>query len=322
MENEVKPFGLIYLITNLINGKIYVGKTKLKLSRRWRTHIWQALRGEFKGYLQYAIAKYGPENFKIEEIDKAFNTEELSSLEVYHTLRLNSLEPEIGYNILLGSTPTKRSKIKRLPKGGDVWNFNHEVKDKEISDLYKYGFSSNEIAEMYDTSRPTITKRLRKNGVEVKRVYKSLFGPENSFYNKNIDSEKIAEEYLSGTSCTSLAKKYAVSSTCISDRLKVLGVKLRTQKEAQNLRTDDRASQTVKEISIESFASDYLNGMTGSELSVKYGVSRGTALTRVKKAGVKIRSNSEAQYLKNGKSTTISGWNSSPPAKENVLMDS
>ncbi|MCK4454676.1 GIY-YIG nuclease family protein, partial [Candidatus Parcubacteria bacterium] len=54
---------LIYIATNRVNGKQYVGQTTLTLERRKRTHIWKSLVGGCSGYFYNAIRKYGQKNF-------------------------------------------------------------------------------------------------------------------------------------------------------------------------------------------------------------------------------------------------------------------
>lgn len=36
---------IVYLITNLVNGKRYVGQTRESLSLRWQRHVWKAHEG-------------------------------------------------------------------------------------------------------------------------------------------------------------------------------------------------------------------------------------------------------------------------------------
>jgi predicted GIY-YIG superfamily endonuclease len=43
--------GLIYKITNQINGKIYIGQTISTLSKRWREHCFDANNGAKTYYL-------------------------------------------------------------------------------------------------------------------------------------------------------------------------------------------------------------------------------------------------------------------------------
>jgi len=54
---------VIYKITNIINGKIYVGKTTRSLKDRWNRHIYDALSNRLDTHFSRAIRKYGPENF-------------------------------------------------------------------------------------------------------------------------------------------------------------------------------------------------------------------------------------------------------------------
>lgn len=67
-SNKVKQYGIIYKITNLINGKIYVGRTTQDIQVRFKQHCCDRLR-----VLPKAIKKHGKENFKIEQICKVCN---------------------------------------------------------------------------------------------------------------------------------------------------------------------------------------------------------------------------------------------------------
>lgn len=60
----------IYLITNKINGKQYVGKTENTIDERWKEHKqdYKKERCE-KRPLYDAMSKYGVENFEIKEIE-------------------------------------------------------------------------------------------------------------------------------------------------------------------------------------------------------------------------------------------------------------
>jgi len=73
----------IYKITNLINGKIYVGQTIQKNPKmRWYSHLADARSTKRKGYLQNSINKHGPENFHWEVIDQAMSLDELNQKEI------------------------------------------------------------------------------------------------------------------------------------------------------------------------------------------------------------------------------------------------
>jgi hypothetical protein len=57
-KKQSKPvYGRIYLITNTVNGKVYVGKTIGELRRRWSQHIKVAKKGS-PTHFSNAIRKY------------------------------------------------------------------------------------------------------------------------------------------------------------------------------------------------------------------------------------------------------------------------
>ena len=61
----------IYKITNQINGKIYIGKTVRTIKVRWHEHNKDFISGRKSHLPLYkAFAKYGIENFQIEEIEE------------------------------------------------------------------------------------------------------------------------------------------------------------------------------------------------------------------------------------------------------------
>jgi len=86
---------IIYVITNLINGKQYVGQTTQNLAKRWQAH-------QCKGHILHkAIKKYGTSGFSIEQIDTALTQDELNTKEVHWIENLNTISPN-GYNLSLG----------------------------------------------------------------------------------------------------------------------------------------------------------------------------------------------------------------------------
>jgi hypothetical protein len=55
MAGRVKQFNL-YLIRNIINGKMYVGKTTKTIARRWNKHPSDARRRQYPNHLQESVA--------------------------------------------------------------------------------------------------------------------------------------------------------------------------------------------------------------------------------------------------------------------------
>ena len=73
----------IYKITNVSNGKIYIGQTVQQNPKmRWYSHLADARRGK-KSYLLDSIRKYGDTSFVWEIIDHAVSIDELNIKEEY-----------------------------------------------------------------------------------------------------------------------------------------------------------------------------------------------------------------------------------------------
>ena len=99
-------YGVIYLITNKINGKMYVGQTKQALADRLRGHK----NSNGTSRITYAIKKYGVENFEIIQIDSASSLAELNAKEIAHIASLNTLDTKVGYNVSIGGGVQNRTK--------------------------------------------------------------------------------------------------------------------------------------------------------------------------------------------------------------------
>ena len=105
---------IIYKITNLINGKIYVGKTTKTAKERFKRHFYNHKTGNT--YLYKSMRKHGFDNFNIEIIEKTENLNERESFWI------SELSPE--YNMTSGGD------------GGDTSqspNYITAIKQRDIS---------------------------------------------------------------------------------------------------------------------------------------------------------------------------------------------
>ena len=102
---------LIYKITNMITGKIYIGQTVMPLARRWAQHK----SGKRKCPLYSSMKKHGIDNFIIEEIGRTLTTEELDRLEIKFIAQYDCLYPK-GYNLATGGN------IGTSTLGTEPWN--------------------------------------------------------------------------------------------------------------------------------------------------------------------------------------------------------
>ena len=91
----MKTKGIIYKVTNIENGKSYIGATFERMEDRKVDHIQKAKKST-GGYFQAAIATEGPEAFTWTQIDTANSIDELAQKEKEYVLLYDSLEN--GYN--------------------------------------------------------------------------------------------------------------------------------------------------------------------------------------------------------------------------------
>lgn len=109
----------IYLVTNKITGKQYVGQTIRTVEERWKDHC----RVKDDNYFHRAIRKYGKENFEIEIIDTANNANELDQKEIYWIEHLRTLVPH-GYNTKPGGNVAMRGRLGGYnPKSKLIYQF-------------------------------------------------------------------------------------------------------------------------------------------------------------------------------------------------------
>lgn len=95
---------LVYVATNKLNGKQYVGLTQRTLAQRWCEHTGIARRYP-KSYFHRAIAKYGVAAFDVQHVASATTVEHLADLE---RLVIADVQPE--YNQTNGGELTVGKK--------------------------------------------------------------------------------------------------------------------------------------------------------------------------------------------------------------------
>ena len=166
----------VYLITNDINNKIYVGATVNSIVERFGKHIWEAFNLQDNSALHHAIKKYGKEHFHIKSLEEC-SVEDVFGKEKYWIKYYNSYEN--GYN----ETP-----------GGD----GHPKYDYElIYKMFQSGMLQKDIAKKLGCEKHTITRALRAYDVSEKEMQKGKFqNSKKKVYQIDLKSGQILKSVL------------------------------------------------------------------------------------------------------------------------------
>jgi len=163
----VNTYGYVYMTTNLINGKRYIGQ-----------HAYSVFNENYKGsgtYLTNAIKKYGVENFKTELIEWCETQEKLDERERYWIAYYNAVESDDFYNLATGGingNPRKGTKFslearKKMSSrvsgaGNPMYGKNHtENSRKKISENH---------ANFKGEHSPSYNRIAINDGIKIKYV--------------------------------------------------------------------------------------------------------------------------------------------------------
>ena len=245
--------GFIYKITNRVNNKVYIGQTHFTIEHRWKQHIKNFNIEHRQQPLYKAFAKYGIENFNIEKVEEV-ECEKLNEREIYWIAYYDSFKN--GYNATLGGD-------------GQLYQWT-DSQYEEIKSLYLSGFSSKKVAELFQVSPYTIIGILKSLKVKLRR---------NPMDINNYEAQELIEQYHSGFSLTTLAKRYSTDRGVIKRFLISKGVKLRDH--SRILKDSDTQKSLIN---------DFLNGVSYRELEIKYKADTSTIKRILTINGININS--------------------------------
>jgi len=189
--------GIIYKAINLLNNKIYIGKTEKSLEKRKRSHKTSSYTKGIDG----AIKKYGFVFFYWEVIDEC-KIEKLNERESYYIKKLKSHVSEGGYNLTFGGegvsgwkhdniTKKKISKrTKELWKDLEYRKKIHTIesrkkRSKTVSIISKENFKSPEYKKKHLEAVREFTK-----SKEFKRKRSKIM---NNLYKNSLERKKQGE---------------------------------------------------------------------------------------------------------------------------------
>ena len=144
----MKPmYGYIYMTTNLIDGKKYIGQHK-------STKFDPDYKGSGK-YLKLAMNKYGRENFETIMLQECYSKEEIDKQEAYYIDRYDAVNSNQFYNLVPGGFGNNRSGVRYMHRGTEY----RKVPIDEIPEYLANGF----VFGGPIPSRETVEKRANSN---------------------------------------------------------------------------------------------------------------------------------------------------------------
>ena len=146
LDNPTERYCEIYKITNISNGKIYIGQAVSHILNhkryrpyghegRFRCHISEAFstKKNQSHYLNNAIRKYGVTDFMVELIE-CCEVEKADEREIHYIKELNSLFPN-GYNLKNGGSVFTHSDESKQRLSIGVVNYFKDKKAERFKDI-------------------------------------------------------------------------------------------------------------------------------------------------------------------------------------------
>ncbi len=172
-------YGIIYKLTNKLNGMPYVGKTTRDLDVRFKEHA------KADSYIGRAIRKYGEENFLREVIEECETPEQLDEREIFCIAHFNCKTPN-GYN----QTDGGESGWKHTPKTRARMSESHTGKPLSVG--HRVAISVAHMGEKNPNFGKPLSKEHRaKIGAKMSEINKGI--PKSSEHCAKVSEAKRGE---------------------------------------------------------------------------------------------------------------------------------
>lgn len=197
----------IYLITNTLSGKYYIGQTRRSVHTRWIQHKSASVRRKSRSYIHSAIKKYGSENFKIETLCQCFSDQELDHAEKFLVWFMAANKSSFGYN---------------LKEGGDSRARHSEATKSKISLVQKGRILTPEHRRKISQGSVGI-KKTREHAANISNGKKNKIynqrGYANPHYRKDINTEELVIAYLDLKTFAAVGIKFNINPVLARNRI-------------------------------------------------------------------------------------------------------
>lgn len=197
MKGIINPYGFIYITTNMINGKRYIGQRKF--SRKWQSYLGSGV------IVKQAFNKYGRENFRRDIVAIGYTSEQLNDLEVEWIKNYNAYKSDDFYNIadggksgntFAGKTEEEMAVIKNKIR---IANTGRKVSEKTKAKIAKAN-KGRFVGELHCMYGKALSEDVKM------KISKSVTGEKNGFYGKCHSLQTKSK----------LAKAHSIKIICIT----------------------------------------------------------------------------------------------------------
>jgi len=213
-ETIIDPHGFIYITTNMINGKKYIGQKVFDTNSMWKSYLGSGT------YLKNAINKYGKENFYREIVAIAYSQEDLNRFEIELIKNHNAVKSKDYYNISYGGesvmfgrkhTDKTKQQMSRSFKGR-VYSEEHNIKISKSKLESNFKYSKESKQKMSDSHIGKKLPKEQKEKISAKTTGEK--NPATKLTNKIvIEIKKMLQQ---GFTTKEITSKYNISPQVLS----------------------------------------------------------------------------------------------------------
>lgn len=169
----------LYKITNIIDGKLYIGQT-VDPNNRWKKHRFNAKQVRVKKgttmYIHNAMAKHGLDNFIFEVIGCCRSQDDANYTEAELIKQYDSLWSGYGYNVAAGgqSSPKSEETKKKLSEYWKQWYLDHPEQKQIIAERQRKFMTGRKASDEHRQAISEAHKRISHDWLKLPRKERTI----------------------------------------------------------------------------------------------------------------------------------------------------